>query len=101
MGRPRKDRIREHAGSFAEELRRLLATDLAAALEAQHAEHRRELAELRRSMAALERRVETLLERQRAGRPKVGRWVPGGPGRPPKDAAARIEAFRRRAARAK
>lgn len=96
MGRPRKDRIGQHAGEFASELRRLLSADLTQAVEEVLSRHERELATLRRSLAALERRVENLAERQRNTRGKVGRWVPGGPGRPPKDAAARIAAFHQR-----
>jgi hypothetical protein len=93
MGRPRKDRIGQHAGEFASELRRLLSADLTQAVEEVLSKHERELASLRRAVAALERRVDSLAERHRASRGKVGRWVPGGPGRPPKDAAARIAAF--------
>lgn len=93
MGRPRKDRIGQHAGEFASELRRLLSADLTQAVEDVLSKHERELASLRRAVAALERRVDSLAERHRASRGKVGRWVPGGPGRPPKDAAARIAAF--------
>lgn len=97
MGRPRKDRISEHAGHFAEELRRLLGSDFSAAVQELRATHQKELAALRKTVASLERRVDALMERDRRSRSKLGRWVPGGPGRPPKDAAARIAAFKAKA----
>ncbi|MEE2902523.1 MAG: hypothetical protein VYC39_09340 [Myxococcota bacterium] len=36
-------------------------------------------------------KLESLIQKQQ--RRPLGRWVPGGPGRPPKDAAERIAAF--------
>lgn len=96
MGRPRKDRIGEHAGQLASELRRLLGADVLQAVAELRTAQQRELTTLRRAVTALERRVDELVERDRSRRSKVGRWVPGGPGRPPKDAQARIAAFNQR-----
>jgi len=94
MSRPRKDRVEEYGGLLAAELRRALAEDVTAAIGRLQEQQARELAELRRGITTLQRRVELLLERERGRRRiKLGRWVPGGPGRPPKDAADRIAAF--------
>lgn len=100
MGRARKERVTEYAGLLAKELRRALGEDLERSVARVRGEHAREIAGLRRSIASLERRIELLLERERGRRRiKLGRWVPGGPGRPPKDAAARIAAYQARAHR--
>jgi hypothetical protein len=51
---------------------------------------------MRVEIARLRRRVADLSKRPIVTRQAVGRWVPGGPGRPPKDARARINSFERR-----
>lgn len=97
MGRPRKNRLGEYAQSLAEELQRLLAEDLERLLAEQHEAYQREIHGLRKEVQALAKQVETLQKRAKAPKPKVGKWVPGGPGRPPKDASDRIAAFESRA----
>jgi len=100
MGRPRKNRVGEYAAALAEEFSHHLARDLAKTVEASQEEQRREFLALREEVAKLEAQVRALEKRVRQGRarPKVGKWVPGGPGRPPKDAAERIAAFKARQA---
>jgi hypothetical protein len=56
--------------------------------------YRRELVSLVREVRRLAKQVDALSRRR--SRARVGKWVPGGPGRPPKDAAERIAAFERR-----
>jgi hypothetical protein len=103
VARPRKVRVGEYAGLLAEELLLHLDGRIMKSLAAGQAAYVRELERLRKEIQTLERRIETLEERLRAKtpRPKVGRWVPGGPGRPPKDADERIAAFTETKARKK
>lgn len=90
MGRPRKIRFGEYTALAAEELRLWLSTEIDQAVRAALAEQRREITAVRSELAALSRQLERAKPRRRR---KIGRWVPGGPGRPPKDAVARAEAF--------
>jgi hypothetical protein len=94
MARPKKNRSAEYAAALIEELRTLLAQDMARLLRELERTQIRELARLHSELRALSRRLDHAA--QRTPRVKVGRWVPGGPGRPPKDAAARIAAFTER-----
>ena len=99
MARPRKNRIAEYAGQLAGEVAFHLGGDLERTLAAALGEYRRELDSLRAEIGLLRRQIE-VLARWNPGsrrRVKVGRWVPGGPGRPPKDAEARIAAIAARA----
>lgn len=97
MARPRKNRSSEYASLLVQELvdqlTKQVAVAVAEALDAQ----RRQVAELRSEVRALLRRLEPPKKLPPARRKKLGRWVPGGPGRPPKDAAERIAAFSERA----
>ena len=94
MGRPRKNRIGEYAGLLAEELEIQLRQDILKTVgEAQQA-YRDEIEALRAEIRKLSKKLETIGKKSsRGGRARVGKWVPGGPGRPPKDAAERIAAF--------
>lgn len=96
MARPRKNRLGEHAQAFAGELERLLSEEMQRVIEQQHAEYMKEITSLRREIQRLGKQVEVLSERAKQPKPKVGKWVPGGPGRPPKDATDRIAAFEAR-----
>lgn len=98
MARPRKNRTGDYARLLADELSHQLHEEVARALAASQRSHQDELAALRAEIRRLTRRVEALATRDRAPRARLGRWVPGGPGRPPKDAAARIAAFEARLA---
>lgn len=99
MARPRKNRVGEYAALLAEELGHQLERRIAVRLAEEHAALSVELQALREQLQATTRRLEALelrLKPKRRNRPKVGRWVPGGPGRPPKDAEERIAAFSQR-----
>lgn len=84
-------RFGEYALLAADELRRWMAAELERTTRVALSAQRAELDALRLEIQALRRQLD------RAQRPrrvrKIGRWVPGGPGRPPKDAVARAEAF--------
>ena len=96
MGRPRKNRVGEYAAALTEELTRILGSELSHVLETREKAQTEEVAHLERELRALRREVEELRKFVKGRRKKVGHWVPGGPGRPPKDADARIAAFRGR-----
>jgi hypothetical protein len=96
MGRPRKNRVGEYAQLLTEELQRQLEEALSQAIAESHAAYAREVQSLRQEVRALTKQVELLADRAKAPRPKVGKWVPGGPGRPPNDAQDRIAAFESR-----
>lgn len=99
MARPRKNRVGEYASLLAEELGHQLEKRVALRLASEHAAMHVELEALRVQLEALTRQIQALelrLKPKRRSRPKVGRWVPGGPGRPPKDAEERIAAFSQR-----
>lgn len=99
MARPRKNRVGEYAALLAEELGHQLEKQVAPRLAAENAALHAELQTLREEVQSLTRQLEALdarLKPKRRSRPKVGRWVPGGPGRPPKDADERIAAFSQR-----
>lgn len=96
MGRPRKNRLGEYATLLAAELSTQLGSQLAHALEESARANRAEVAQLRAELRALARQVEAIGKRSRPGKARIGKWVPGGPGRPPKDAADRIAAFEAR-----
>lgn len=91
MGRPRKIRFGEYTALAAEELRLWLSAEIDRAVRAALAEQRQEIAAVRDQLSLLARQFERGKPPRR--RRKIGRWVPGGPGRPPKDAVARAEAF--------
>lgn len=96
MARPRKNRLGDYAQLLGEEFQRILAEQLSQVAEEQHAEYRKELEVLRREVRHLSQQIEILSKRAKAPKPKVGKWVPGGPGRPPKDAPDRIAAYETR-----
>jgi hypothetical protein len=93
MARPRKNRTGDHAQQFAEALAERLASVVREAVTAEQRVYRAELTKLRAELRTLSRRVEALARRRGPARTRLGRWVPGGPGRPPKDATARIAAY--------
>lgn len=97
MARPRKNRLGEYAHLLGEELQRLLADELTQVVQEQHQAYRQEIDGLKREIRTLTQQVEILSKRAKAPKPKVGKWVPGGPGRPPKDAPERIAAYETRA----
>lgn len=99
MARPRKNRVGEYASLLAEELGHQLEKRVALRLAETHAGLSAELLALKEELEAMTQRLEAMearLKPKRRSRPKVGRWVPGGPGRPPKDAEERIAAFSQR-----
>lgn len=97
MGRPRKNRVGEYAELLAEELAHQLKQEMQKIIVADRKAYRDEISALRSEVRKLTKQVETLSKKSsRSGKPRVGKWVPGGPGRPPKDAAERIAAFENR-----
>lgn len=96
MGRPRKNRLGEYAQLLGEELQRQLEEELGRLIQESQAAYVRELQTLRQEVRTLSKQVEVLAKRAKAPKPKVGKWVPGGPGRPPNDALDRIAAFEAR-----
>jgi predicted RNase H-like nuclease (RuvC/YqgF family) len=99
MARPRKNRVGEYAALLAEELSDQLEKRVALRLAAENAALHVELQTLKEQIERFSAQLEALdarLKPKRRSRPKVGRWVPGGPGRPPKDADERIAAFSQR-----
>jgi|SRR5687767_7600774 len=94
MGRPRKNRLGEYAGLLAEELELQLRQEILKIISDSQRAYRAEVEELRAEIERLSRKLDAATKRTaRGGRARVGKWVPGGPGRPPKDAAERIAAF--------
>jgi hypothetical protein len=96
MPRPRKNRVGEYAGLLGEELQVQLAAEVRRAVRDADRPWLEAIAALRAEIAQLRRRVAELSRRPVLAKRTVGRWVPGGPGRPPKDAPARIAAFQTR-----
>jgi hypothetical protein len=101
MGRPRKNRVGEYAGLLAEELAFHLSKELNIQIGENKEEYLREIELLRGEIKELQKHVFGLEQRLKSNkaRPKLGKWVPGGPGRPPKDAKARVAAFSSRSDR--
>ncbi len=99
MGRPRKNKVGDYAAKLVEEISFHMSQDLARSIQASQDAYRDELNTLRGEVLALRKEVELLTRKSGKGKPKdkLGRWVPGGPGRPPKDAAERVAAFAERA----
>lgn len=93
MGRPRKNRINEYAELLGQEISQQLGTEMARAIAESQRLVRAEIERLRGEIRALEQRVDGLSQGRRTRSARLGRWVPGGPGRPPKDAAERVAAF--------
>lgn len=97
MGRPRKNRVSEYSALLADELLHQVTLAVARALADQQRLYLMEIAKLRAEVHALSRELSQALRKQRpTPRVRLGRWVPGGPGRPPKDATDRIAAFEAR-----
>ncbi|MBK6688249.1 MAG: hypothetical protein IPG45_27485 [Deltaproteobacteria bacterium] len=97
MGRPRKNRVSEYSTLLADELLHQVSQAVTRALAEQQRLYLLEVAKLRSEVRALSRQLEQALRKQRPStRTRLGRWVPGGPGRPPKDANDRIAAFEAR-----
>src|SRR5262249_2677605 len=96
MGRPRKNRLGEYAQLLGEELRLQLGLEISRSIAAAQETHANELASLRAELRKLAREIDAMARRARSSRRTLGRWVPGGPGRPPKDAHDRIAAFESR-----
>ena len=99
MGRPRKNRIGEYAGLLAEELELQLRQEILKILDESQKAYQEELDELRAEIRTLTKKVDAASKKRSNTRARVGKWVPGGPGRPPKDAAQRIAAFADRKAK--
>jgi hypothetical protein len=99
MPRPRKNRLGEYAGLLGEELQLQLGAEIRRALREADRPWLEAIASLRAEVATLRRRVTELSRRPIIARRSVGRWVPGGPGRPPKDAPDRIAAYQGRRGR--
>lgn len=99
MARPRKNRIGDYARLLGEEIGIQLNREIAKSLAQTRHVFLDELEELRTELRKLSRRLDALTRRNRGARPSLGKWVPGGPGRPPKDALDRIAAFESRAQR--
>jgi hypothetical protein len=93
MARPRKNRIGEYAGLLGDELELHLARAVTQAVAEGQRAYEAEIAILRGEIRELGRRLDALSHRPAQRRAALGRWVPGGPGRPPKDAADRVAAF--------
>ncbi len=93
MGRPRKNRVGEYAGLLAEELELHLRQEILRTIGESQKLYQAEIEALRAELQKLTRKVDALTKKARGSRARVGKWVPGGPGRPPKDAAERIAAF--------
>lgn len=93
MARPRKDRTAEYSTLLIQELVRHLSISIDGAVRAATAAQRKELTALRAEIRALNTRLEAAEKKKPRPPKKLGHWVPGGPGRPPKDAANRIAAF--------
>lgn len=97
MGRPRKNRVGEYAELLVDELAHQLKQELQKTIAENRKAYRDEISTLRSEVRKLAKQVETLTKKtSRGGKQRVGKWVPGGPGRPPKDAAERIAAFENR-----
>ena len=96
MARPRKNRVGEYAGLLGEELQAQLSQEIRRALRDADRPWLEAIAALRAEVARLRRRVAELSRRPILAKRSVGRWVPGGPGRPPKDAPQRIAAYQAR-----
>jgi hypothetical protein len=95
VGRPRKNRVGEYAGLLGEAVSGQISQEMGQALAKLERTFQVEMAKIHAEVRLVNRRMEAL-ERRNAARPRVGKWVPGGPGRPPKDADSRIQAFRTR-----
>lgn len=93
MPRPRKNRVGEYAGLLGEELQIQLGVEIRRAMREADRPWLEAIASLRAEVAMLRRRMAELARRPIVARRAVGRWVPGGPGRPPKDATKRIASF--------
>tara|TARA_B100000676_G_C17502860_1_gene544049 strand:- start:51 stop:371 length:321 start_codon:yes stop_codon:yes gene_type:complete len=101
MGRPRKNRVGEYAQLLSEEFAFQLSKEINIQLAASKREYLQEIGELRNEIKTLNKQIQNLEQRLKDNKvkPKLGKWVPGGPGRPPKDAQARVEAFSSRSER--
>ena len=94
MGRPRKNRIGEYAGLLAEELEIHFKQEILKTISETQKAYQEQIEELREEIKKLSKRLDTVSKKTRtSSKARVGKWVPGGPGRPPKDAAERIAAF--------
>jgi hypothetical protein len=94
MGRPRKNRVAEYAGLLAEELEIHFKQEILKTIGETQKVYQDQLEELREEIRKLSRKLDTVSKKStRSSKARVGKWVPGGPGRPPKDAAERIAAF--------
>jgi hypothetical protein len=99
MPRPRKNRVSEYASLLGEELRRQLTKEIALAVRETERPWRQAVEGLRQEVVRLRRELAELGRRRNGRKQALGRWVPGGPGRPPKDAAQRVAAFTARRGR--
>ena len=95
MGRPRKNRVGEYAELLVDEITLQLKQELLKSVSESQKAYQTEINALRAEIRKLTKQVEALKKTQRS-KPRVGKWVPGGPGRPPKDAKERIAAFENR-----
>ncbi len=94
MGRPRKNRVGEYAALLSEELLFQVRSIVSSEVESSLSSALDKIDSLEAKIEQLERQIKT--QKKSKSRERVGRWVPGGPGRPPKDADARVSAFSQR-----
>ena len=94
MGRPRKNKTNQFAVALAEEIELQNESRINFRIRQERLFFMEKIFSLSEYVEKLESRIEkleSLIQKQQ--RAPLGRWVPGGPGRPPKDAAERIAAF--------
>ena len=97
MGRPRKNKTNQFALALAEEIELQNESRINLRIRDERLFFMEKIFGLTEYVKKLESRIdklESIIQKQQ--RTPLGRWVPGGPGRPPKDAAERIAAFTKR-----
>ena len=94
MGRPRKNKTNQFAIALAEEIEHQNDVRINFRIREERLFFMEKIFGLTEYIEKLESRVSKLEEQiKKQQKVPLGRWVPGGPGRPPKDAAERIAAF--------
>ena len=94
MGRPRKNRVGEYAALLSEEVLRQFQESMSAEVDRALDEALVRIESLENQVRSLERKLDQATKAKI--KEPLGRWVPGGPGRPPKEAEERVAAFRKR-----
>lgn len=94
MGRPRKNKTNQFAIALAEEIEHQNDVRINFRIKQERLFFMEKIFGLTEYIEKLEDRISKLESQlDKRQRVPIGRWVPGGPGRPPKDAAERIAAF--------